>query len=119
MIYEKIESRIFENHAEYNRYLTIEGMQVSNGATKPSIYITELKIKNILKELNNDDIREIFKNKKITDYNCDIHRDKLKEKIPTLQDWQLLSALSILMEFGRYECMAYVKNCKKTDIEEK
>jgi hypothetical protein len=118
MNYEKIEGRIFENHAEYSRYLSIDGMRVSNGATKPSIYITELKLNNALKTLSDVEIESIFE-KEMTSYNCNIHREKIKKKIDLLQEWQLLRALSILLDEGRYDSILYVSKCKRTDKENK
>lgn len=116
MYSEETNNRIFDNHALFNNYLSVGGMRQSQMGTKPSIYITELKLRNALKELSNIDIENIY-DKEMTGYNCDRHRIKLKEKIELLHDWQLLKALSILMEEGRYESILYVKQCKRTDRE--
>lgn len=106
----------FDNHAAFNRYQSIEGMRVSNGATKPSIYITEIKLKNALRDLTDIEIEDIF-DKEMTDYNCSIHRAKLKEKIAILHEWQLLKALSILLDEGKYDSILFVQKCKRTDKE--
>ena len=106
----------FDNHAAFNRYQSIEGMRVSNGATKPSIYITEIKLKNALRDLTDIEIEDIF-DKEMTDYNCSIHRAKLKEKIAILHEWQLLKALSLLLDEGKYDSILFVQKCKRTDKE--
>ncbi len=108
----------FDNHAAFNRYQSIDGMRVSNGATKPSIYITEIKLKNALRDLTDVEIEDIF-DKEMTSYNCTIHRARLKEKIAILHEWQLLKALSILLEDGKYYSIVYVNQCKRTDREDK
>ena len=107
---------IFDNHAAFNRYQSIDGMRVSNGATKPSTYITEIKLKNALRDLTDIEIEDIF-DKEMTDYNCSIHRAKLKEKIALLHEWQLLKALSILLDEGKFDSILFVNKCKRTDKE--
>ncbi len=116
---DQFQDKIFDNHSLFNRYESINGMRQSTGGIKPSIYITEIKLKNTLRELSNGDIQDIFNNKKMTDYNCDIQRDKLKEKIPLLHEWQLLNALNTLTDIGRIESISYIRSCKRTDKEEK
>ena len=106
----------FDNHAAFNRHQSIDGMRVSNGVTKPSIYITEIKLKNALRDLTDIEIEDIF-DKEMTDYNCSIHRVKLKEKIALLHEWQLLKALSILLNEGKYDSILFVQKCKRTDKE--
>lgn len=115
---ENFNNSIFDNHSAFNRYQSIDGMRVNNGATKPSIYITEIKLKNALRDLSNIEIQDIFE-KEMPDYNCDIHREKLKKKIASLQEWQILKALSILLGEGKYYSIIYVNQCKRTDREEK
>lgn len=117
MNYEKLESRTFDNPAEYSRFLSVEGMRTNNCATKPSIYITELKLRNALKTLSDVNIENIY-DKEMTAYNCSIHREKLEIKIGTIHEWQLLNALAILLDVGRIEAIEYVKKCKRTDKEE-
>lgn len=106
----------FDNHAAFNRHQSIGGMRVSNGATKPSIYITEIKIKNALRDLTDVEIEDIF-DKEMTNYNCTIHRARLKEKIVLLHEWQLLKALSILLDEGKYDSILFIQKCKRTDKE--
>lgn len=113
---ENFDNSIFDNHAAFNRYQSIDGMRVNNGATKPSIYITEIKLKNALRDLTDVELEDIFE-KEMTSYNCDIHREKLKKKIVLLHEWQLLKALSILLEDGKYYSIVYVNQCKRTDKE--
>jgi len=114
MFNEQFDNKTFENHSLYSNFLSIGGMRISEGATKPSIYITELKLKNALKTLTDIEIEEIF-DKEMTAYNCGLHREKLKDKISNLMEWQLLKALEILLEDGRYESILYIRKCKKSD----
>ncbi len=116
MSYEEFENKVFESHSAFNHYQSIQGNRVSNGATKPSIYITEIKIKNVLRDLTDVELEDILE-KEMTPYNCKIQREKLKEKISNLHEWQLLYALQILLAKSRYEVIAYVKDCKRTDKE--
>lgn len=46
---ENFDNNIFDNHAAFNRYQSIDGMRVNNGTIKPSIYNTGIKLKNALK----------------------------------------------------------------------
>ncbi|MBK6834038.1 MAG: hypothetical protein IPG89_07110 [Bacteroidetes bacterium] len=113
-----VNDKTFNNHSMYNNYLSLGGMRQNDSGTKPSLYITEVKLRKALKELSDIEIENIYE-KEMSNYNCKIHRNKLIDKIESLHDWQLLAALSILLDVGRYESILYVKNCKRGDKETK
>jgi hypothetical protein len=106
----------FNDSVAFNRYESMDGMRVSNGTTKPSIYITEIKLKKALVALSDSEIEDIFE-KEMTSKQCTANRAKLKSKIPLLLEWQTLKALSILLEEGKYDSILFVSKCKETDIE--
>lgn len=116
MYSDEANGKTFNNHSMYNNYLSLGGMRQNDSGTKPSAYITEVKLRKALKELNDIEIENIYE-KEMTDYNCRIHRDKLNSKIEALHEWQLFSALTILLHEGRYESILYVKKCKRSDKE--
>jgi hypothetical protein len=101
----------FENPALYSQYLAVEGMRVSEGTTRPSVYITELKLKKALASLSDVDIENIY-GKEMSAIACSHHRDKIIRKLQILQEWQLFTALNILLEYGRIEAITYVKKCR-------
>ncbi len=107
----QIRKGTFENPALYSQYLALEGMRVSAGATKPSVYITELKLKKALASLSDVDIENIF-NKEMTPIACKHKREKLIGKMEVLQEWQLFTLLEILVEYGRIEAITYLKKCR-------
>lgn len=106
----------FENHQFFNRHQSIEGFRINTSGTKPSLYITEVKLKKAVGELSHMDIEDIFEDE-MTEVGVAFHRDKLLARINGLHDWQLLAALDILITVGRIEAITYVKNCKRTDVQ--
>jgi hypothetical protein len=111
-----MENNIFDDHAAYSRYLSIEGMRVNDSGTKPSIYITEIKLKRAIKEMSHANMEEI-NNKELSSPAVQRNKEVLLSKIENLQEWQLLQALHILIELGRIECVTYISLCKKSDKE--
>jgi hypothetical protein len=107
-------SRILDNHQLYNRYQVIFGVRQTTGGTSPSLYIMSVKLKKVLKALTDIEIENVY-DKEMTPYNCRIHRDKLDDKINTLNDWQLKMAVDLLEVESGYVSMRYVRFCKRTD----
>lgn len=106
----------YENHGAFNKHLSVDGFRVNTSGTKPSIYITQVKLKRALKELSDFDIEEILDNE-MSDKAILKEREKIMERIAYLQDWQLIMALNILISEGRIEAITYVVNCKENDKE--
>ncbi len=115
-----MDRNIFDNHALFSQYLSVGGMRVSEVGTKPSIYITEIKLKRTVKEMSTLDLDEIYKpDTPFTDAAANHKRQFLLKKVEVLQEWQLLKALHLLVEIGRIECVAFIAKCKRTDKENK
>ena len=106
--------KIFDNHAAFNKYESIFGMRQSELTTKPSIYITEVKLKKALQELSDIEIENIHENE-MTRYRIRLKRQSLMKKISNLQEWQLMKALNILIHIGRIESIEFINKCKRTD----
>ncbi len=107
----QIRKGTFENPALYSQYLALEGMRVSEGATKPSVYITEFKLKKALASLSDVDIENMF-NKEMSSIACQHKREKIIKKMEILQEWQLFTALTLLIEYGRIEAITFIKKCR-------
>lgn len=107
-------SKIFDNHASFNRFQSVSGMRQVEIATKPSIYITEVKLKKALQELSDIEIENIYDNE-MTRYRIRLKRDSISKKISSLQEWQLLKALNLLIHIGRIESIEFITKCKRTD----
>jgi len=106
----------YENHEAFNRHLSLEGYRVNGSGTSPSVYITEVKLKRAIKELSDKEIEDVFDNE-MTPHQIRIHREKLIRKMESLQKWQLLKALEILLTEGRIESVSFISKCKRTDKE--
>ncbi len=102
----------FENHSAFNRHMSIDGNRVNNGVTKPSIYITCVKLKRAIKELSDIEVEDLFEKEMgmVELLQC---RNKLVEKMERLFNWQILKALDILLTDGRYDALVYILKCKK------
>jgi hypothetical protein len=104
----------FENHSAFNRHMSIDGNRLSTDATKPSIYISCVKLRRAVKELSDIDVEEIFENE-MSDVAIKLHREKLITKIERLMNWQVLAALDILLIDGNFDAIVFVSKCKRTD----
>lgn len=111
-----MENNKYENHQLYNKHLSYGGMRVNTSGTKPSAYITIIKLKNVLKELSDMDIEEIL-DEEMTPSKVTKQRNRLIKKIENMHYWQLVSALNILLTEGRIESITYVAYCKGSDKE--
>ena len=108
--------KIFDNHELFNKYQVFGGNRVNESGTKPSIYITSMKLKRALRELNHRDIEEVIDEEEDSEIAIERIRKGLYEKIEEgLHDWQLLKALNILMGLGRIEAITFVNKCKLSD----
>lgn len=107
-------SIIFHNHAAFNKFQSIYGMRPSEIGTKPSTYITELKLKKAVQELSDIEIENIHDNE-MARYRIRLKRESLIKKLAKLHEWQLLKALDILINIGRYESVEFISKCKRTD----
>lgn len=104
----------FENHALYNKFLSIQGMRVNESGTKPSIYITEIKLKKAIKELPAMQIEELFDNE-MSLIGIEFQRNKLMAKVESFEEWQLLHALNILLKDGKFYAVKYILESKRSD----
>lgn len=111
-----MDRNIFENHSAYNQFLSVEGMRPGIASTKPSLYISDIKMKKAFKELTDDEIRIIFKNDKSEILGLRIYREQLVEKLDDLLEWQTFFALFHLLTEGNFECAKFVMNCQWDDI---
>jgi hypothetical protein len=111
-----MKERIFDNPAEYSRYLTFSGMREHEYGNQISMYITVKKIKACVSEMNQRDMAEILGSEtEISKEALAHHQKRLKAKVERLHDWQVLHALAILVDVGRIECVEYIQICKKSD----
>lgn len=110
--------KVFDNHELYNKYLVFGGNRQGDPVIRPSIYITAMKLKRALKELNHEDLEQAINEEMDSLVHGERMRKELIEKIEYgLLDWQLFQALNILLGLGRIEAIAYVHECKPTDVE--
>jgi|GEM_PF-6839258 len=107
---------ILENHSAYNRFKTSQGLNQCENSTEPSEYITYVKIKKLFATLSRVEIENLF-NKEMSDIAVKRHREKLEQKLNSLQKWQLFRAFKICTDYI-YEAAAYILRCKKQDAEE-
>lgn len=115
MNYEGIENRVFDNHAAYNHYLSIQGMRPSECAIRPSLYISDLKMKKAFKTLTDEEIKELFKQPKAEFLGIRVLREQLEKKLEDLMDWQTFVGLINLLHLGNYECAKYIIRCTYED----
>ncbi len=106
----------YEDHQAFNRHLSIEGFRINTSGTKPSVYITEVKLRRAVKELSDIQIEDIFENE-MSEVAIKVHREKLIKKVENVHQWQLMKALNILLTEGNYEAIHFIHKCKKSDKE--
>lgn len=116
MEYEKTENRIFDNHAAYNHYLSIQGMRPSEGVIRPSLYISDMKMKKAFKILTDEEIKLLFKQPKAAILGIRVLREKLDKKLDDLMDWQTFVGLITLLREGNFECARYILKCRYEDV---
>lgn len=103
-----MDGNIFDNHAAYNRYLSIEGNRPSETYTKPSLYICDSKMKKAFKDLSDEEIKTLFDNPKAEVLGIRKYREQLVEKLNELVEWQTFNALVILFSEGNFECAKFI-----------
>lgn len=108
----------YENHQSFNKHLSIEGFRINTSGTKPSVYITEVKLRRAVRELADTSIEDLF-DKKMSEVAINLHREKLHKKIERLLYWQLITALNIILRDGNYDAIEFVLKCKRNDKEPK
>lgn len=116
MNYEQFENRIFDNHAAFNRYQTIQGMRQSEGTIRPSLYICDLKMKKAFLKLTDEEVKQLFKQPNAEILGIRVLREKLEVKLIGLQDWQTFVGLIELLKNGNYDCADYVLKCTAEDV---
>lgn len=116
MNYEGIENRIFDNHAAYNHYQSMQGMRQSECAIRPSLYISELKMKKAFQRLTDDEIKQLFKQPNAEILGLRVLREKLTDKLSDLMEWQTFVALINLLKYDNYKCAEYVIKCTYEDV---
>ena len=111
-----MDRNIFDDHAAYNRYLSIEGNRPSENYTKPSLYICDNKMKKAFKELSDEEIKIIFKNPNAQILGLRNYREQLAEKLTDLVEWQTFYALVHLFSEGNIQCAKFILNCHWEDV---
>ena len=111
-----MDNNIFDNHAAYNKFLSVEGMRPIDMSIKPSLYICDCKMKKAFKELTDDEIRIIFKNEKAEILGLRKYREQLVEKLDELMEWQTFYALFQLFSDGNIECAKFIMKCEWDDV---
>ena len=105
-----------ENYQSFNRHLSIDGFRVDTSGTKPSLYITRVKLRRAVKEISDMSIEEIFDNE-MSEAEIKLHREKLITKIERLPHWQVFTALNILLRDGNFDTVQFIYKCKRSDKE--
>jgi hypothetical protein len=88
---------------------------MSTGGTKPSVYISEIKLKKAFGLLKDEYLEDLF-DKEMSRIAIQRHREKLIDKLESIHAWQLFRALEIYLERGGYEAAEFVLMCKMSDI---
>ncbi len=112
-----MEDRVFDSHEQFNKYQSIMGNRPSEMGTKPSSYITAVKLRKAFKTLRRDEIEDVFEKEMLYNTEVDRAREKLTNKIETLLEWQLNYALGMLYDLGNLKAAQYVLKSKLGDLE--
>ncbi len=103
----------FNKHDAYSRYLAYK-KDKPVAHVKPSPYITGVKLKKAIKTLTDEEIEELYGDE-MEPVIIAQHREKLREKIAELHEWQLNEALRILYEDGNSPAFRFILHCKKEE----
>lgn len=110
-----MENHMFDNPAHLNHYHVYDGMRASEPATRPSVYISCLKLRKAFKLFTDVEIEEIF-DKELGILGIKLHREKLDNKLEEVQDWQLFYALYLLInEPGAFDAAKFIANARWDD----
>jgi hypothetical protein len=111
-----MEDNIFDNPARLNHYQVFEGMRASEPATRPSVYISCLKLRKAFKTFTDVEMQDLY-DEELGILGLRVYREKLSEKLEEVHDWQLFYALYLLInEEGAYEAAKFIINSKYEDI---
>ncbi len=113
---DNLENRVFDNHSAFNHYQSIQGMRQSECTIRPSLYISDLKMKKAFKNLTDDELKTLFKQFNAGILGIRVLREKLEQKLNDLYDWQTFMALINLMKEDNYKCAEYVLKCTYEDV---
>jgi len=104
---------VFDNHAAFNRWQVMEGMRVNESGAKPSVYITEIKLKKAFARLTNDELQRIFAvSAALNKISAERYQKKINKKLEQLSEEQSQTALNIyLREEDGELCAKYVMAC--------
>lgn len=102
---------IFDNHAAFNHYQSILGNRPSENYTKPSVHITGMKLRKGFKTLTDEEIIQLNE-KPLKILGIRKFRDKLDDRLSEVQDWQLFTALLILLRDGNLDAAKYLLKCR-------
>ena len=111
-----MEEPIFDNHELFNKYQVLQGMRPSEGGTKPSIYISALKIRKALKTLTKEEIEDLFDREMQLPAER-VARERLNRQLEILLDWQVIYALGMLFDLGNYKTAEYILKAKNSDLQ--
>jgi hypothetical protein len=108
----------FDSHELFNKWQSLHGMRPSTGGTKPSVYISEVKLKKAFNLIRDEYIEDLF-DKEMGKVEIKIHREKLVDKLESLHSWQLFTAVEILITdgMGAFQAADFVLGCKSTDTQ--
>lgn len=108
-----MEPKILDDHAAFNRFQVMQGRRLNESGTKPSIYITEVKLKKLFNGLFESELRSLFKiGKPMNEVAIARFRKKLCDKLELISDDRILTALNIYLRHEDGElCARYVLEC--------
>lgn len=116
MNYDEFENRTFDNHAALNRYQNLYGMKPSEKAIRPSLYISDLKMKKAFKTLSDEEIKTLYRKPNAQLLGIRLLRENLEDRLKPLMDWQTFLALIHLLRDGNYACAEFVLKCRPIDV---
>jgi len=108
-----MEPKILDDHSAFNRYQVMQGMRVDEAGTKPSIYITEIKLKKTFNRLTENELKRVFRSDKpLSKMAQERYQKEIGKKLEQLSENQTLTALNIyLREEDGELCAKYVMAC--------
>lgn len=108
-----MEPKVLDDHSAFNRYQVMQGMRVDEAGTKPSVYITEIKLKKVFNRLGEHELKRVFEyDQPLSKVAIGLYQKKLYKKLEKLQEEQVLTALNIyLREEDGELCAKYVMAC--------
>lgn len=108
---------IFDRYERLNRWQAMTGTRINRSGTKPSVYISEIKLKKAFKEMKDEHVVELYGEKAAPLAPSRLRR-RLNNKLQELLEWQLFRAVDIYLERGAYDAAQYVILCRYDDKQE-